>query len=90
MRIRIDQKVLRLDVSMTNAHLVNVGQCLKSLVCIQFDEENWNALLHLVIMLQDSKDSLRDIVHYYVEVDFIWLVALSVECMFKSYNIMML
>ena len=35
-------------------------------------------------MLQDAIDSLRDVVHHDVKVDFVLLVALRVECVLES------
>lgn len=59
----VDQKVLGLDVSMTNALGVNISERAEHLVGVEFDEENRNGLLHAVVVLHDAVDGLWNEVH---------------------------
>lgn len=81
MGIRVDQQVLRFDVSVTNSESMNIRKRSEGLVGVQFNQEHWDLLLLLIIMLQDSKDRLWHVIHHHVKIDFIWLVTLSVESM---------
>lgn len=90
MSIRVNQKVLRLDVSMADSKSMDVGKCFESLICIKFYKNDRHVLLHLVIVLKNSENCLWHVVHNNVEINLIWLVALCIKCMFEGYNIWVL
>ncbi len=48
------------------------------LVSIELDQDVWNHLFHLEIVLHDLIDCLGGIVHHYIQVDFIWLFKLII------------
>jgi hypothetical protein len=70
---RIDQEILRLDVSVANSEGVDVSESAVALVGVKFDEQDLYWLLHFIIVLEHSVDCLRDIVHYHIEIDLIFL-----------------
>lgn len=45
---------------------MDVGECSKVLVSVELDEKGRDRLLHFVIVLQNSVDSFRDVVHNYI------------------------
>ena len=45
---------------------MDVRECAEALVCVQFDEKNRHRLLHLVVVLEDTVDSLGDVIHHNV------------------------
>jgi len=79
--IRIHKQVLRLNISVTDAKSVQVCQCSKALVHVELDEKHRHRLLHLCVVLQNSVDGLRHIVHDNVQVYFVLFFALSVKGM---------
>ena len=83
MSVRVHQQILWLDVSVANTESVNVSEGPERLVSVQFDQDHWYLLLHLVVVLEDSEHSLRHVVHHNVQVDFIWLITLSIERMLE-------
>lgn len=52
---------------------VNVGKRPVCLVGIQLNEEVRYRLLHLIVVLKHPVDSFWDVVHYNVQIYFIWL-----------------
>ena len=58
---------------MNNPECVNVSKCSVSLVSIQLNEQSRDRVLHLIVVLKDSVDSLRNVVHYDVQIYFVWL-----------------
>jgi hypothetical protein len=68
-RVRINENILWLDVSVAYAKCVNVGNRPHELVSIEFDKKRWNHLFHLEIVLHDFVDSLGDVVHDNVEIN---------------------
>ena len=87
MGVGINQQILRLNVSVANTKRMDVSQGPESLVGVQLNEDHGHLLLHFVVVLQDPEHGLRHVVHYYVQVDLIVLVALSVERMLQSYYV---
>ena len=63
MRCWVNQQVLRLDISVANTHGVDVSKGSESLVSIKLHQKIWNRLLHLVVMLEHTVYSFRDVVH---------------------------
>ena len=63
MALRVYKQVLRLDVAVTVAERVDVRERTETLIGVQFDEENGHRLLHLVVVLEDAVDRLRNVVH---------------------------
>jgi hypothetical protein len=63
---------------------MDIGKCFECLIGIEFDQYHGNYLLVFVVMLQNSEYRFWNIVHYYVQIDFIRFVTLSIESMFKS------
>ena len=83
----MDQKVLRLDISMAEAFWVNICNSSETLICINFHKQNGNRLLLFIIVLQNSKNSFWNIVHHDIQVYLIWLITLGVKGMSKINNI---
>lgn len=52
---------------------MNVSKCSVSLVSIQLNEQSRDRVLHLIVVLKDSVDSLGNVVHYDVQIYFVWL-----------------
>ena len=69
---------------------MDVRECAEALVCVQFDEKNRHRLLHLVVVLEDAVDSLRDVIHHYIKVYFILFVTLGVKGMLECDDIWVL
>ena len=51
MRCRVYEQILWFYIPVTNTHLVDVSQRSEGLICIKFDEQVRDRLLHLVIVL---------------------------------------
>ena len=49
---------------MTNTHRVDVSKCSEALISIELNKKIWYWLLHFVVMLQNSVDSLWHVVHH--------------------------
>lgn len=64
---------------MTDAFSVDVGDTSHELVCIKFDDQVRNLLLHLVELLHHSVGGIRNKVHNHIQVNLIWLISISVE-----------
>src|SRR5213076_806939 len=47
-RVGVEEKVLRLNVTMADSLRMDIGQCPEELVDVEFDLENWHRRLHLV------------------------------------------
>lgn len=78
---RVNKEVLRFDVSMADTESMNVSQGSEHLVSVEFDEELRDALLHLDIVSHHSVNSLRNVIHDYIEIDFVLLVSSGVKGM---------
>mmetsp|Transcript_83043 Transcript_83043/g.199297 ORF Transcript_83043/g.199297 Transcript_83043/m.199297 type:complete len:296 (+) Transcript_83043:89-976(+) len=57
-RVTIHQQVLRLDVSVANAHRVDVCTSPGHLVGEELDKDVWHRLLHLCVVLHDSVNGI--------------------------------
>ena len=73
MALWVHQQVLRLDIAVTIAKRVDVGQSSERLISVQLDQERRNGLLHFIVVLEDSVDCLRYVVHYHIQIYFILL-----------------
>ena len=69
---------------MANTQSVDVRQSSKSLVSVQFHEDDRDLLLQFVVVFQDSEHRLGHVIHDDVQIDFVWLVSLGVEGMLES------
>ena len=69
----IQQKILWLDVAMTNALGMYVCEGTEELVDVELDFKDWHGRLHLVKISRGTVNSLGDIFLYKVEVDLILL-----------------
>lgn len=58
---------------MCDAKCMNVSKRSAHLVGVEFDEEIWNVLLLLVVVLHHSVDGLGDVVHYHIKIKLILL-----------------
>lgn len=58
---------------------MNISDRAQQLIWIKFDQKVRNHLLHLQILLHHAVRSIRDVVHYNVEVDLFGFVTVSVE-----------
>ncbi len=70
---RVNEKVLRLYISMSDTKGVDVGEGTAHLVSIELNEEGRDVLLLFVVVLHHSIDCLRDIVHDHVKIKLILL-----------------
>lgn len=66
-----------LDVPMTDAQGMDVGQATKQLIHVQFDERNGYRLLLLVVVTSDSVYGFGNEFQYQVQVHFVLLFCLS-------------
>ena len=69
---------------------MDVGERAEALIGVQFDEQDGHGLLHLVVVLEDAVDRLRNVVHYDVQVDFILFVSLGVKGMLECNDVRVL
>ena len=75
----IAKNILRLDISMADALCMNVSNGPHELVRVQFDDNIWDLLLHLVVLLHHSVGSVRNVVHHNIQVHLIWLLSVRIE-----------
>ena len=66
MTLRVNEYILWLDVSVTDAQCMNVGNRPHQLVGVKFHNQGRYHLLHFDIILHDFVNCLRDVVHYYI------------------------
>jgi hypothetical protein len=59
---------------MDNPESVDVSKRSVSLVSIQLNEQSRDRVLHLIVVLKDSVNSLGNVVHYDVQIYFVWLL----------------
>ena len=52
---------------------MDIGEGSERLISIQLDQERWNGLLHLVVVLEHAIDRLRYVVHYHIQIYLILL-----------------
>lgn len=79
MRIRINEDILRLDVSVTNTLGVNIRNRAKQLVAVKFNEQVRHHLLHFEIVLHHAVRCVLNVVHHNVEINFIRLLTVGIE-----------
>lgn len=68
---RVDQQVLWLDITVADAERVDVGEGAEALVNIELDKEDGHWHLHLVVVLQDTVNCLRHVLHHDIKVNLI-------------------
>jgi hypothetical protein len=64
---------------MADSNRMNIGQSSHQLIGIQFHKKRRDHLLHLEEVFHHPIESVRYVVHDYIEVDLIWFVAIGVE-----------
>lgn len=72
--VLIKEEILRLDVSVTDALGVNVGQGAEKLVDVKLNLQHRHGCLHLVEVSRRPVDGLGDVFEDKVEVHFIFLL----------------
>ena len=58
---------------MADALSMNISEGAEHLVCVEFNEKNWDWLLHAVVVLHYSVDGLRNEVHHHVKIELLFL-----------------
>lgn len=83
---RVQEQVLRLDVAMTNADCVDIGQASEQLVHVQLDLQHGHRLLDPGVVSRCTVDSLGDILKHEVKENFILLRSMyrSAVCQLMS------
>ena len=79
MRRSVNENILRLDVSVTDALCMDVSDTTEQLVRVNLDKDVWDHLLHLQVLLHDSVDCIRNIVHDHIQIHLVWLVTICIE-----------
>ena len=78
-RVRVEEQVLRLDISMADALRVDVGKASKQLVHVQLDEGPRDGLLAFRVLSCHLVHCFRDELEHEVEVYFVLLLSRRVE-----------
>ena len=79
MRRGVNEDVLGLDVSVANAFCMDVGDSSQHLVGIELDKQVRHHLFHLQVLLHHSIASVGDVIHDYIQIDFVWLISVCIE-----------
>jgi len=87
MAIGINQNVLRLYVPMADPQGMDIGDRANQLVSVQLDQDGRDCLLHLIVALHHLVDSLRDVIHHHVQINFIGLFSVSIEVLSDLYAV---
>ena len=58
---------------MADALSMNISEGAEHLVCVEFNEKNWDWLLHAVVVLHHAVHRLGDEVHHDVQVELLLL-----------------
>lgn len=69
----VEQQVLWLNVTMTNALRVDIGKCTEQLINIELDFEDRHGSLHLVEESRSSVNGLGDKFLHQIEIYFVFL-----------------
>ena len=69
---------------------MDICNSTKQLVRIEFDQKIRNHLLHLQVLLHDSIDCVRNIIHDYIQIHLVRFVTISVEGLPHFYAIRMM
>ena len=85
-RLRVQEQVLRFDVSVTDALGVDVGEGAEELVDVQLDLEDGHGGLELVEVSRSAVDGLGDEFEHEVQVDLIFL-RLNQSCLHPHFVI---
>lgn len=75
----VNQDVLWLNVTMTNAFGMNIGNRTQQLIGVKLDQKIRNHLLHFQILLHYTIGRIWNVVHDDVQINFIWFVPVCVE-----------
>ena len=73
MSVWVDQKVLRLDVSMNDFNFLHLIEGFKHLKCVKFDKNHGYVLTLALVMLNNAFDCGRYKLHNNVAIHFIFL-----------------
>lgn len=71
---RVKKEILGLDITVTDALGVNVGERAEQLVCVQLHLEEWHGGLELIEVPRSTVDGLWDVFQYQVQVDLVLLL----------------
>ena len=66
---------------MTYTFSVDISNRSHKLVRIQFYNQIWNHLFHFEILFHHSISSIGNIIHYYIQIDFIRLISVCIEAL---------
>ncbi len=81
MSICITQYILRFNISMTNSFSMNVCNWSHQLIRVQFNNQIRNHLFHFQILFHHSICGIRNVVHYNIQINFIWFISISIEAL---------
>ena len=87
MCVRIHQQILRLDVSVADTESVDVADGAEELVGVELHQYHRHQLFLLLVKLNDSRHSLRNVLHDYIEVDLLGAAALLIKCVLQRNHI---
>jgi hypothetical protein len=73
--LRVQEKILGLNVAVTNADRMNIGERAEELIHIKLDLKNGHGLFKLYVVSTGAIDRLRDEFKNEIEVDFVFLLA---------------
>jgi hypothetical protein len=79
MSLHITKNILRFNISMTNTFCMNVCNRSHQLVWIQLYDQVWHHLLHFKVLFHYSVGCIRNIIHYNIQIHFIWFISICVE-----------
>ena len=89
MSLSVNKNILWLDISMTDAHRVNICNWTQKLICIQLDKYIRYILLLLHIVFHYFIESFWNVLHNYIQIYFIWIVTICIEIMFHLNTVWM-
>ena len=68
---------------MANTKSMNISESFKRLVSIQSNIVDRNLFFHFIVMFENSENSLRNIIHYNIQINLIFFVTLGIKRMLK-------
>ena len=74
---------------MANSLSVNVSNRTQKLVRVELDNQSWDHLLNLEVLLHHAVGRVWDVVHHHVQVNFVLRVTLRVEGAAESHHVWM-
>ncbi len=73
----INQKILWLDISVNYPKSVNISKSPKDLIAVELDKKYRDLLSKFTMLLKNSENCLRYILHHNIQVKFIILIKLN-------------